>query len=511
MVEDEDFINPDINHLSGNQLRATAELHTKHLQDTEELKSKGHYCTSIIRLNRIEKASLEEASTLKKKICELFLTAQPPLLPPMNFYPPGPTFSSTMVGFNPGSVPTLVPTLSLPAVALDGKSMDVMAPSYQHTDPVTKAVLDNIMGKLPTKKIPVICRCDVCNLEFSGQVVLDTHLAGAKHAKKYIAITGVVPRELAQLKSACLVCSYETCISISARLAEGLRAQLGKVKSQEILKILETSGQSFTRDQETKILKCEICEVVVNSSQQLQTHLADESPGNTKSRWEVWIKSRQHESWWEAKELYRQRKLRWEAEEQSRQLFITRANSERWRCVLRWSRRGRLREHGLSGRGVQAVARVGGVAGASAEERYKVRLNSNKHKQRALKKVSSGSLGVGKPVPGNSVSTSIADGVSYTQDGGEGPKEADTPRTSKFYCEVCNVSLNSEIQLDQHMTARKHKERESNGGRPKTRPAPYWRRGGHPMRGAKKGPKVPIAMQYSQPLSNNFVSGGAML
>nr|CAD7427082.1 unnamed protein product [Timema monikensis] len=118
------------------------------------------------------------------EICELFLTAQPPLLPPMNFYPPGPTFSSTMVGFNPGSVPTLVPTLSLPAVTLDGKSMDVMAPSYQHTDPVTKAVLDNIMGKLPTKKIPVICRCDVCNLEFSGQVVLDTHLAGAKHAKK---------------------------------------------------------------------------------------------------------------------------------------------------------------------------------------------------------------------------------------------------------------------------------------------------------------------------------------
>nr|CAD7256893.1 unnamed protein product [Timema shepardi] len=33
----------------------------------KELKSKGHYCTSIIRLNRIEKASLEEASTLKKK------------------------------------------------------------------------------------------------------------------------------------------------------------------------------------------------------------------------------------------------------------------------------------------------------------------------------------------------------------------------------------------------------------------------------------------------------------
>nr|CAD7605672.1 unnamed protein product [Timema genevievae] len=156
--EDEDFINSDINHLSDNQLRATAELHAKHLQDTgiastimgeedipeeylenfntpdnenkwlhavpkdanvstdeaivpyygrhgakqhihgkpicfgykvwclccrlgylvqgepyqgastEELKSKGHYSTGTIRSNRIEKASFEEASTLKKKV-----------------------------------------------------------------------------------------------------------------------------------------------------------------------------------------------------------------------------------------------------------------------------------------------------------------------------------------------------------------------------------------------------------------------------------------------------------
>nr|CAD7429788.1 unnamed protein product [Timema monikensis] len=33
-TEDEDLINPDINHLSGNQLRVTTELHTKHLGET---------------------------------------------------------------------------------------------------------------------------------------------------------------------------------------------------------------------------------------------------------------------------------------------------------------------------------------------------------------------------------------------------------------------------------------------------------------------------------------------
>ena len=32
----------------------------------------------------------------------------------------------------------------------------------------------------------VTCKCDICGLEFSGQVVLDTHLAGAKHAKKVL-------------------------------------------------------------------------------------------------------------------------------------------------------------------------------------------------------------------------------------------------------------------------------------------------------------------------------------
>jgi hypothetical protein len=46
-----------------------------------------------------------------------------------------------------------------------------------------------------------------------------------------------------------------------------------QVKSQEILKQLQSSGETFTQDEKTRILKCEVCDVVVNSSQQLQTHL----------------------------------------------------------------------------------------------------------------------------------------------------------------------------------------------------------------------------------------------
>lgn len=59
-------------------------------------------------------------------------------------------------------------------------SEDVMNTNLD--DPVTKAVVDNIMGNLPTKK-PLV-RCEDCDLSFTSQAVLDTHLQGARHAKQ---------------------------------------------------------------------------------------------------------------------------------------------------------------------------------------------------------------------------------------------------------------------------------------------------------------------------------------
>ncbi|XP_011163094.1 zinc finger protein 385B isoform X2 [Solenopsis invicta] len=94
-------------------------------------------------------------------------------------------------------------------------------------DPVTKAVVDNIMGNLPTKK-PLV-RCDDCDLSFTSQAVLDTHLQGARHAKQ--------------------------------------------VRSKNIMATLEETKISFTKDEETNGLKCNVCNVCLNSIQQLQTHL----------------------------------------------------------------------------------------------------------------------------------------------------------------------------------------------------------------------------------------------
>ncbi|XP_076755536.1 zinc finger protein 346 [Xylocopa sonorina] len=94
-------------------------------------------------------------------------------------------------------------------------------------DPVTKAVVDNIMGNLPTKK-PLV-RCDDCDLSFTSQTVLDTHLQGARHAKQ--------------------------------------------IRSKTIMASLEETKVAFSKDEETNGLKCNVCNVCLNSIQQLQTHL----------------------------------------------------------------------------------------------------------------------------------------------------------------------------------------------------------------------------------------------
>lgn len=94
-------------------------------------------------------------------------------------------------------------------------------------DPVTKAVVDNIMGNLPTKK-PLV-RCDDCDLSFTSQAVLDTHLQGARHAKQ--------------------------------------------IRSKTIMASLEETKVAFTKDADTNGLKCNVCNVCLNSIQQLQTHL----------------------------------------------------------------------------------------------------------------------------------------------------------------------------------------------------------------------------------------------
>ncbi|XP_012282245.1 zinc finger protein 346 isoform X2 [Orussus abietinus] len=93
--------------------------------------------------------------------------------------------------------------------------------------PVTKTLVDNTIDKLPTQKPRV--ECDDCDLSFKNQAVLDTHLQGARHAKQ--------------------------------------------VQINTIMASLEESKVAFTKDEGTNRFTCDICNVCLNSLQQLQTHV----------------------------------------------------------------------------------------------------------------------------------------------------------------------------------------------------------------------------------------------
>jgi len=53
----------------------------------------------------------------------------------------------------PLTLPTVTGPAPTPAPGPPAKPADVLPPAnFHNSDPVTKAVMDNIMGKLPTKK-----------------------------------------------------------------------------------------------------------------------------------------------------------------------------------------------------------------------------------------------------------------------------------------------------------------------------------------------------------------------
>jgi len=71
--------------------------------------------------------------------------------------------------------------------------------------------------------------CEVCNLEFTSQAIMDAHLAGSKHQRK--------------------------------------------VQGNELLWKLQQAESCFTQDEETGKLTCLVCHVELTSPQLLEAHL----------------------------------------------------------------------------------------------------------------------------------------------------------------------------------------------------------------------------------------------
>lgn len=296
----------------------------------------------------------------------------------------------------PAPSPPQPPTMSVAPGngSIPSPNSAIMASVEMTNDPVTKAVMENVLGRLPTKVKPkVTVRCDVCNLEFYSQAVLDSHLAGSKHQRK--------------------------------------------VKSAELMKTLQETETGFERDEVSGVIRCIVCDVTVNSPQLLATHIA--------------------------------------------------GNKHKQRAAKR---------SGESTTTPPTKRPCSGVTGQVSMESATIR-NSNGGPQAPTHQVNNTSL----PKTGNSTGSSsleIPDCVT---------KLEETKGGGKYLCNPCQAHCNSEQQLAQHLSSRKHQDKlsgrkpEGGGWRGRRRPA---------FRGRPGGRGRP-SHTYTQPLSSNFVAGGALL
>jgi hypothetical protein len=106
------------------------------------------------------------------------------------------------------------------------------APPHNTNNNVTNS--NNVNGVVTTASSTTVGRnssfCDVCQMSFPSSAVLENHVKGSRHARK--------------------------------------------VKSQQAFRQLKESGTNFHQDEESGgEIRCEVCQVSVNSSQQLQAHL----------------------------------------------------------------------------------------------------------------------------------------------------------------------------------------------------------------------------------------------
>ena len=100
--------------------------------------------------------------------------------------------------------------------------------SYSSATP-NPATKESSSNPAPSTGRQHLVNCEVCHLPFPSRAVLEHHLMGSRHARK--------------------------------------------VKAESVLRQLQENGAEFRATLATGDIRCEVCEVSVNSSHQLQAHM----------------------------------------------------------------------------------------------------------------------------------------------------------------------------------------------------------------------------------------------
>lgn len=147
-----------------------------------------------------------------------------------------------------------------------------------NSNPVEKAVLDNFLGILPTKRRKIV-NCDLCDMIFNSDSQANAHFEGTKHKRK-----------LNTVATAAAAAAAPSSTSPAAADAD-------------------TMTTTVKEDLKTSFF-CEICSITVNSQKQLDAHFLGQSHknktksvktgnnGNTEHQGNLWTEVTGHQPGW---------------------------------------------------------------------------------------------------------------------------------------------------------------------------------------------------------------------
>ncbi|CAG02760.1 unnamed protein product, partial [Tetraodon nigroviridis] len=327
---------------------------------------------------------------------------------------------------------------------------------WEPMDPVQQAVLHHTLGLQPTAKRKH-ASCSVCQMRFNSQSQALAHLKGTKHAKKLKALDAPktkpkgpgVTKDSAhpEITKGGAGSRVPNCSEGTAACSETSRGEAEEERPPELPlepdQVTEPEAQTAAADPETeeekarRLLYCSLCKVAVNSASQLEAHNSGRPPHSLGVPLGPEHGSKQQEPGHEF------------AQSQMQSASVSQEGT-----------------YDVHARGHDFRA-------------------GTKHKTMLEARTGVGSI---KSFPRPGVRSKL---VTSTKSTGL--------QNKTFYCETCGVHVNSDTQLKQHISSRRHKDRAA--GKPaKHKYGPYAK--------TPKGPaKQPIKLSLANELQTAAVTG----
>ncbi|KAK2154750.1 hypothetical protein LSH36_258g01005 [Paralvinella palmiformis] len=129
-------------------------------------------------------------------------------------------------------------------------------------DPVSQAVYDNVLGKLPLKRKKEI-PCTMCGLVFNSDAQASAHFAGSKHLKRQKSDDGEQGEE-----------SQTGCYQAAGRRISGEIDRICPVLKRISVDTNETRTNSEDGDDKKEIVRipCDVCGLVFSNEEQAEVH-----------------------------------------------------------------------------------------------------------------------------------------------------------------------------------------------------------------------------------------------